>query len=170
MIMRRTYKSSNVRFCMEDENQRRTWEYLQGLDRKDGSYGKILSDAFVQVLDHQILEDKAENKNRRDHLQQSVQTIDQDANVRREQWTAENNFHKQMEMAVERMEESLTECFTGLQDALIEQVTKQLSEYAPSTVSDEERGFIEPYENETEQVPDIVMSDAMMSMALAMGE
>ncbi len=36
---------------MEDENQRRTWEYLQGMTRKDGSYGKILSDAFVTVLD-----------------------------------------------------------------------------------------------------------------------
>ena len=33
--MRKTYKSSNVRFCMEDENQRRTWEYLQSLTRKD---------------------------------------------------------------------------------------------------------------------------------------
>ena len=38
--MRKTYKSSNVRFCMEDENQRRTWEYLQSLTRKDSSYGK----------------------------------------------------------------------------------------------------------------------------------
>ncbi len=36
---------------MEDENQRRTWEYLQGMTRKDGSYGKMLSDAFVAVLD-----------------------------------------------------------------------------------------------------------------------
>ncbi len=39
---------------MEDENQRRTWEYLQGITRKDGSYGKILSDAFAAVLDGQI--------------------------------------------------------------------------------------------------------------------
>lgn len=155
---------------MEDENQRRTWEYLQGLDRKDGSYGKILSDAFVQVLDYQIQEDNAENKNRGDRFQQSVQTIDQDANVRREQWTAENNFHEQIETVVERMEENLAERFIRLQDVLIEQVTKQLSEYAPSNVSDEDRGLIEPYENETEQVPDIVMSDAMLSMALAMGE
>ena len=36
---------------MEDENQRRTWEYLQGMTRKDRTYGKILSDAFVAVLD-----------------------------------------------------------------------------------------------------------------------
>ena len=49
--MRKEYRSSNVRFCMDDENQRRTWEYLQSITRKEGSYGKILSDAFVQVLD-----------------------------------------------------------------------------------------------------------------------
>lgn len=49
--MRKEYHSSNVRFCMDDENQRRTWEYLQSITRKEGSYGKILSDAFVQILD-----------------------------------------------------------------------------------------------------------------------
>ena len=48
--MRKEYRSSNVRFCMDDENQRRTWEYLQSITRKEGSYGKILSDAFVQIL------------------------------------------------------------------------------------------------------------------------
>lgn len=170
MSMKKTYRSSNVRFCMEDENQRRTWEYLQGLNRKDGSYGKILSDAFVQVLDHQTLDDNTESQKVGDSLRQPLQTIKLDANMRKEQIASENNFHKEMEAVVERMEESLTECFTGLQDALIEQVTKQLSEYASSTVSDEEGGLVELYENETEQVPDIVMSDAMMSMALAMGE
>ena len=49
--MKKTYKCSNIKFCMEDENQRRTWGYLQGMTRKDGSYGKMLSDAFVAVLD-----------------------------------------------------------------------------------------------------------------------
>lgn len=49
--MKKTYKCSNVKFCMEDENQRRTWEYLQSLTRKDGSYGKVLSEAFVSALD-----------------------------------------------------------------------------------------------------------------------
>lgn len=39
---------------MEDENQRRTWEYLQGITRKEGSYGKILSDVFVAALDGQM--------------------------------------------------------------------------------------------------------------------
>lgn len=58
--MRKEYRSSNVRFCMDDENQRRTWEYLQSITRKEGSYGKILSDAFVQILDgnHAIEQEK----------------------------------------------------------------------------------------------------------------
>ena len=40
--MRGTYRCTNVKFCMEDENQRRAWEYLHGLNRRDGSYGKVL--------------------------------------------------------------------------------------------------------------------------------
>ena len=32
--MRKEYRSSNVRFCMDDENQRRTWEYLQSITKK----------------------------------------------------------------------------------------------------------------------------------------
>ena len=52
--MRKIYKCSNIKFCLEDENQRRTWEYLQGMTRKDGSYGKILSDAFAAVLDGHV--------------------------------------------------------------------------------------------------------------------
>jgi len=47
---------------MEDEKQRRTWEYLQSITRKDGSYGKILSDAFATILDseNEIRADKTE--------------------------------------------------------------------------------------------------------------
>ena len=40
---------------MEDDNQRRTWEYLQRITRKDGSYGKVLSDVFAAYLDGQDL-------------------------------------------------------------------------------------------------------------------
>lgn len=62
--MRKEYRSSNVRFCMDDENQRRTWEYLQSITRKEGSYGKILSDAFVQILDgnHAIEQEALQQK------------------------------------------------------------------------------------------------------------
>lgn len=49
--MKGTYRCTNVKFCMEDDNQCRAWEYLHGLSRKDGSYGKVLSDALVKVLD-----------------------------------------------------------------------------------------------------------------------
>lgn len=49
--MRGTYRCTNVKFCMEDENQRRAWEYLHGLNRRDGSYRKVLSDALVAVID-----------------------------------------------------------------------------------------------------------------------
>lgn len=38
---------------MEDENQRRAWEYLHGLNRRDGSYGKVLADALITVMDSQ---------------------------------------------------------------------------------------------------------------------
>lgn len=64
--MRKEYHSSNVRFCMDDENQRRTWEYLQSITRKEGSYGKILSDAFVQILDgnHAIEQGAFQQNNR----------------------------------------------------------------------------------------------------------
>ncbi|MFG6369612.1 MAG: hypothetical protein K1W16_14595 [Lachnospiraceae bacterium] len=51
--MRGTYRCTNVKFCMEDENQRRAWEYLHGLNRWNGSYGKILSDALVAAIDGQ---------------------------------------------------------------------------------------------------------------------
>jgi len=51
--MKGTYRCTNVKFCMEDENQRRAWEYLHSLNRRDGSYGKVLSDALVAVIDGQ---------------------------------------------------------------------------------------------------------------------
>ena len=49
--MRGTYRCTNVKFCMEDENQRKAWEYLHGLNRRDGSYGKVLADALIAVID-----------------------------------------------------------------------------------------------------------------------
>lgn len=51
--MRGTYRCTNVKFCMEDENQRRAWEYLHGLNRRDGSYGKVLADALIAVIGSQ---------------------------------------------------------------------------------------------------------------------
>lgn len=51
--MRGTYRCTNVKFCMEDENQRRAWEYLHGLSCRDGSYGKVLADALIAAIDSQ---------------------------------------------------------------------------------------------------------------------
>lgn len=51
--MRGTYRCTNVKFCMEDENQSRAWEYLHGLNRSDGSYGKVLADTLIAVIDSQ---------------------------------------------------------------------------------------------------------------------
>jgi hypothetical protein len=133
--MRKTYKSSNVRFCMEDENQRRTWEYLQSLTRKESSYGKALSDAFVLVLD------------------QRAGRISGGEPVQ--------------EVAAAPMEKSIEKQLEEMQDHLVERIESCLERYAFRPVSDE--GSLGET-NETEQVSEIAMSDAMMSMALAMGE
>lgn len=60
--MRGTYRCTNIKFCMEDENQRRAWEYLHGLNRRDGSYGKVLADALIAVIDRQRDVQNAERK------------------------------------------------------------------------------------------------------------
>ncbi|MDE7203290.1 MAG: hypothetical protein K2O91_15630 [Lachnospiraceae bacterium] len=44
---------SHLLYCMEDENQRRAWEYLHGLSRRDGSHGKVLADALIAAIDSQ---------------------------------------------------------------------------------------------------------------------
>ena len=142
--MRKTYKSSNVRFCMEDENQRRTWEYLQSLTRKDSSYGKALSDAFVLVLDGKVPMGDAGEK--------------------------EEAFYAGLKVTTEHIEESVAERISKMQEALLRQLTKELEEHALRTVSGEDTPHREQCEEETEQVPETDMSDAMMSMALAMGE
>ena len=142
--MRKTYKSSNVRFCMEDENQRRTWEYLQSLTRKDSSYGKALSDAFVLVLDGKVPMGDAGEK--------------------------EEAFYAGLKVTTEHIEESVAERISKMQEALLRQLTKKLEEHAIRTVSGEDTLHREQCEEETEQVPETDMSDAMMSMALAMGE
>lgn len=58
---------------MDDENQRRTWEYLQSITRKEGSYGKILSDAFVQILDgNYAIEQEALQRNDTDGVIEQI--------------------------------------------------------------------------------------------------
>lgn len=144
--MRKTYKSSNVRFCMEDENQRRTWEYLQSLTRKDSSYGKALSDAFVLVLDGKVPKGDAGEAEEPCLSLLKAKKVSSEGNIPSEKILSE------------------------MQEALLRQLTKELEEYALRTVSGEDMPHREQFEEETEQVQETDMSDAMMSMALAMGE
>ena len=165
--MRKTYKSSNVRFCMEDENQRRTWEYLQSLTRKDCSYGKALSDAFVLVLDGKV------SKGDAGELCLSTLVAEKalsEGNIPCGKMLSEDAFRKELKATAEHIEESVAERISKMQEALLRQLTKELEEHALRTVSGEYMPHREQYEEETEQVSETDMSDAMMSMALAMGE
>ena len=161
--MRKTYKSSNVRFCMEDENQRRTWEYLQSLTRKDSSYGKALSDAFVLVLDGKVPKGNAEEAE-----EQCFSLLK--GNIPSDKMLSEEAFYAGLKVTAEHIEECVADRISKMQEALLRQLTKELEEYALRTVWGEDTPHREQYEEETEQVPETDMSNAMMSMALAMGE
>ena len=168
--MRKTYKSSNVRFCMEDENQRRTWEYLQSLTRKDSSYGKALSDAFVLVLDGKVSKgDVGEKEESCFSLLKAKKALSEE-NIPIGKMLSEEAFYEVLKVIAEHIEESVAERISKMQEALLRQLTKELEEYALRTVSGEYMPHREQYEEETEQVSETDMSDAMMSMALAMGE
>lgn len=146
--MRKTYKCSNIKFCMEDENQRRTWEYLQGVTRKDGSYGKILSDAFVGAIDGKtrLGMDQAEN----------VSAI-----------LKENDDDVFWEMLDRVLEEKLHKILPKLQEVFAEQISRDLRKYASDLYS----GATDP--NATDgmgQMQEAELSEDMMAFAFAMGE
>ena len=168
--MRKTYKSSNVRFCMEDENQRRTWEYLQSLTRKDCSYGKALSDAFVLFLDGKVPKGDAGEKEESCFSLLKVKKALSEGNIPSDKILSEDAFRKDLKATAEHIEESLANRISKMQEAFLRQLTKELEEHALRTVSGEDTAHSQQYEEETEQVPETDMSDAMMSMALAMGE
>ena len=133
--MRKEYRSSNVRFCMDDENQRRTWEYLQSITRKEGSYGKILSDEFVQILD-------------------GNHAIEQEA-----------------------LQQNLSECVTEqILSMHLSTLKRELLEELESLYGNAQHAASQTGADRTDiakeapGVPESDMSDAMMTMALAMGE
>ena len=133
--MRKEYRSSNVRFCMDDENQRRTWEYLQSIARKEGSYGKILSDAFVQILDgNHAIEQEA--------LQQNLS-----------------------ECVTEQM---LSMQLSTLKRELLEEMESIYGNAIPA--ASQTGDHRDEMEQEAAGVPETDMSNAMMTMALAMGD
>ena len=168
--MRKTYKSSNVRFCMEDENQRWTWEYLQSLTRKDNSYGKALSDAFVLVLDGKVPKGDAGEAEEPCFFLLNAKKALSEENIPIGKKLSEEAFYAGLKVTAEHIEESVAERIMDMQRAIIRQLAKELGEQAIRTVSVENTPYRESYEEETEQVPETDMSDAMMSMALAMGE
>ena len=133
--MRKEYRSSNVRFCMDDENQRRTWEYLQSITRKEGSYGKILSDAFVQILDgNYAIEQEALQRNDTDGVIEQILST-------------------QLSMLKRELLEKMESMYDNTQHAASQTGTNRADR-----------------ENEAADVPETDMSDAMMTMALAMGD
>lgn len=149
--MRKTYKCSNIKFCMEDENQHRTWEYLQGITRKEGSYGKILSDAFVAVLDGQMQAgtDRAVND--------SIIPAEKEARI----------FEEMLDRALEqRFHEMLQE----LQKVLGEQIGSGFKEYASGFHSSAENPADKSNEDGVVQVQETELSEDMMAFAFAMGE
>ncbi|NBJ95285.1 hypothetical protein [Parablautia muri] len=149
--MRKTYKCSNIKFCMEDENQRRTWEYLQSITRKDGSYGKALSDAFVAVLDGKIGDktDKAVND--------SAILLEYDNDI----------LWKMLDRA---LEQKFHEIIQELQKVLTEQIRNSFSEYVSAVHFDAEELIEKTNADGMEQTQEPELSEDMMAFAFAMGE
>ncbi len=149
--MRKIYKCSNIKFCMEDENQRRTWEYLQGMTRKDGSYGKILSDAFVAVLDEKTRFRVSKEENESAVLR-------------------ENTADGFEEMLDRVLEETFHEMLSKLQDILTEQISRGFREYVSDFHSGVDASTDKVDTDGMGQMLEPELSEDMMAFAFAMGE
>lgn len=136
---------------MEDENQRRTWEYLQGITRKDGSYGKILSDAFVAVLDG--------------HVQFETDSVVRDSAILSGQDTY--IFGKRLDRA---LEQKFHEMLQEIQKVLEEQIRDSFSEYISVVHSNAEKLMEKTGADGMEQMQEPKLSEDMMAFAFAMGE
>ena len=145
--MRKTYKCSNVKFCMEDENQRRIWEYLQGITQKDGSYGKVLSDIFVAFLDVQ----DREKENDEVRLPQAGQLVESET----------------LEQVLEKVMEKM---LSDMQVMLAEQIRCCFSEYEQAFSRDAVRTADNSVRAQTEETQEQELSEDMMAFALGMGE
>ena len=136
---------------MEDENQRRTWEYLQGMTRKDGSYGKILSDAFVEAIDGKtkFSVNKAENESA--VLKENAADIIE-------------------EMLDRVLEEKFHEMFPKLQEVLAGQMSRAFREYVADFHSGVDASADKTDIDGMEQMQEPELSEDMMAFAFAMGE
>ena len=149
--MRKTYKCSNIKFCMEDENQHRTWEYLQGMTRKDGSYGKMLSDAFVAVLDGRVQPETDRT------MRDSAILLEQDTDI----------FGEMLDRA---LEQKFHEMLQEIQKVLEEQIRDSFSEYVSVVHSNAEKLMEKTGADRMEQMQKPELSEDMMAFAFAMGE
>lgn len=50
MKEKKTYKCTNVKFCIDDPIQNQAWEYLHSSERSKGSFGKIISLAIDYMI------------------------------------------------------------------------------------------------------------------------
>ena len=149
--MKKVYKCSNIKFCMEDENQRRTWEYLQGIKRKDGAYGKILSDAFIAVLDGQIQSETD------DVVHDSAILLEQDIDI----------LGKMLDRV---LEQKFHEMLQELRKVFAEQIGNGFSEYVSSVHSDAGKLMEKDDADGIGQMQETELSEDMMAFAFAMGE
>ena len=149
--MKKTYKCSNIKFCMEDENQRRTWEYLQSIFRKDGSYGKVLSNAFVAA---------AAGKTRLE----MGKAEDESAVLK------ENAVDVFEEMLDRELEEKFHELLRELQDFLAEQISRGFKECATDFHSGVDVSADKADIGGMGQMQEAELSEDMMAFAFAMGE
>ncbi len=149
--MKKTYKCSNIKFCMEDENQRRTWEYLQSISRKDGSYGKVLSDAFVVAVAWKTRLEKGKAEDESAVLKENATDV----------------FGEILDRA---LEEKFHEMFRELQNVLAEQIARGFKEYAPNFHSGVDVPADKADTDGMEQIQEAELSEDMMAFAFAMGE
>lgn len=149
--MKKTYKCSNIKFCMDDENQRRTWEYLQSLSRKDGSYGKVLSDAFVAVLDRE-----------------TQISADDEMDSRLE--LAEQEFGKLAELLDRILEQKFHKMTQEMQEVFAEQISRGFNEYVPEYHSGMNVSADKADTDGMEQMQEAELSEDMMAFAFAVGE
>ena len=149
--MRKIYKCSNIKFCMVDENLVRTWEYLQGITRKDGSYGKILSDAFVEAVEGKtkLGVNKAENESA--VLKENATDIFE-------------------EILGRVLEEKFYEMLPKLQEVLAKQISRAFREYVTDFHSGVGASADRTDIDGMEQMQEPELSEDMMAFAFAMGE
>ena len=124
---------------------------MQGMTRKDGSYGKILFDAFVEVVDGKtrLGVNKAENESA--VLKENVADIFE-------------------EMLDRVLEEKFHEMFPKLQEVLAEQISRAFREYVADFHSGVDTSVDKTDIDGMEQMQEPELSEDMMAFAFAMGE